>query len=58
MLEAEPEVRVGLNGSDAEEHGFAPGDLLRAATPRGAVKARLRIGGIRPGADGPGSSRR
>ncbi|HYF74854.1 MAG TPA: nitrate reductase [Nocardioides sp.] len=46
---AAPEVWVEGSGADATEHGWEEGDLLHVTTPRGAVTARLRISGIRPG---------
>ncbi|MDT0277995.1 molybdopterin oxidoreductase family protein [Blastococcus goldschmidtiae] len=47
---AAPEVWVEMSASDASDRGFAEGDLLEVSTPRGRVRARLRISGIRPGA--------
>ncbi|MBZ5735528.1 molybdopterin-dependent oxidoreductase [Nocardioides sp. TRM66260-LWL] len=47
---AAPEVWVEASADDARAEGWAEGDLLRVATPRGSVLARLRVGGIRPGA--------
>ncbi|MGY1638533.1 molybdopterin oxidoreductase family protein [Geodermatophilus sp. SYSU D00742] len=46
---AAPEVWVELSASDAADRGWAEGDLLEVATPRGRVEGRLRISGIRPG---------
>ncbi|MGY1746574.1 molybdopterin oxidoreductase family protein [Blastococcus sp. SYSU D00695] len=46
---AAPEVWVELSASDAADRGWAEGDLLEVSTPRGRVKAALRISGIRPG---------
>ncbi|WP_100498386.1 molybdopterin oxidoreductase family protein [Geodermatophilus chilensis] len=46
---AAPEVWVEMSASDAADRGFAEGDLLEVATPRGRVRARLRVSGIRPG---------
>ena len=46
---AAPEVWVEMALSDADEAGYTEGDLLEVRTPRGAVQARLRISGIRPG---------
>lgn len=49
LQEAAPEVWVEASQEDAERHGWSEGDLLRITTPRGAVQARLRVSGIRPG---------
>jgi anaerobic selenocysteine-containing dehydrogenase len=38
-----------MAASDATDRGWAEGDLLEVATPRGRVSGRLRISGIRPG---------
>ncbi|PWU55048.1 nitrate reductase [Micromonospora sp. S4605] len=46
---AAPEVWVELNPADAERLGIAEGDLVGIASPRGAVQARARLCGIRPG---------
>jgi anaerobic selenocysteine-containing dehydrogenase len=46
---AAPEVWVEMSASDAGDRGWAEGDLLEVATPRGRVEGRLRISGIRPG---------
>lgn len=46
---AAPEVWVELSAADARAAGYAEGDLLEVATPRGRVHARLRVSGIRPG---------
>jgi anaerobic selenocysteine-containing dehydrogenase len=46
---AAPEVWVEMSASDAADRGFTEGDLLQIRTPRGVVRARLRISGIRPG---------
>lgn len=46
---AAPEVWVEMSASDAADRKFAEGDLLEVSTPRGRVRARLRISGIRPG---------
>ncbi|PPK66641.1 molybdopterin dinucleotide binding protein [Actinokineospora auranticolor] len=39
------EVAVG----DAREHDLAEGDLVEIRSPRGAIRAKARIGGIRQG---------
>jgi anaerobic selenocysteine-containing dehydrogenase len=46
---AAPEVWVEVAESDARRAGIAEGDLVEAASARGAVRARARISGIRPG---------
>ena len=46
---AAPEVWVEVSAADCEAQGWQEGDLLRISTPRGAVEARLRVGGIRKG---------
>jgi anaerobic selenocysteine-containing dehydrogenase len=49
LRDAAPEVWVEMSASDAADRSFAEGDLLEVTTPRGRVRARLRISGIRPG---------
>jgi anaerobic selenocysteine-containing dehydrogenase len=46
---AAPDVWVEMSASDAADRGLGEGDLLEVSTPRGRVRARLRISGIRPG---------
>jgi anaerobic selenocysteine-containing dehydrogenase len=46
---AAPDVWVELSSADAERLGLDEGDLLEVRTPRGSVRARLRISGIRDG---------
>ncbi|RZU31931.1 molybdopterin oxidoreductase family protein [Blastococcus saxobsidens] len=46
---AAPEVWVEMSASDAADRGFVEGDLLEVTTPRGRVRAKVRISGIRPG---------
>ncbi|SCF47021.1 molybdopterin oxidoreductase family protein [Micromonospora mirobrigensis] len=46
---AAPEVWVELNPADAGPLGVAEGDLVRIESPRGTVRARARICGVRPG---------
>ncbi|HEX8067853.1 MAG TPA: nitrate reductase [Thermoleophilaceae bacterium] len=46
---AAPEVWAELSESDAAELDVTEGDLVEVATPRGAIRARARIGGVRPG---------
>ena len=49
LQKAAPEVWVEMSASDAADRGFGEGDLLEVTTPRGLVRAALRISGIRPG---------
>jgi len=46
---AAPEVWVEMSVGDAGRLGVGEGDLLEVSTPRGSVRARLRISGIRDG---------
>jgi anaerobic selenocysteine-containing dehydrogenase len=46
---AAPESWVEMSASDAADRGLDEGDLLDVHTPRGQVRAHLRISGIRPG---------
>jgi anaerobic selenocysteine-containing dehydrogenase len=46
---AAPEVWVEMSAADARRHGLAEGAPAEITTPRGAVRARVRIGGIREG---------
>ncbi|MGV9943213.1 molybdopterin oxidoreductase family protein [Streptomyces sp. NPDC003401] len=46
---AAPDVWVEASESDAALLGLAEGDLVEVATPRGALRGRLRVTGIRPG---------
>jgi anaerobic selenocysteine-containing dehydrogenase len=46
---AAPEVWVEMSASDAEREGLADGDLVVVRTPRGRVRAAMRVTGIRPG---------
>jgi anaerobic selenocysteine-containing dehydrogenase len=46
---AAPESWVELSAADAAAAGVAEGDLLQVSTPRGSVRARARISGIRDG---------
>lgn len=46
---AAPEVWVEVSPSDAREAGIGEGDPVEVASPRGVVRARARISGIRPG---------
>jgi anaerobic selenocysteine-containing dehydrogenase len=49
LNEAAPEVWVEVNPEDAGRVGVVEGDLARVESARGAVQARVRICGIRPG---------
>ncbi|MFE0251344.1 molybdopterin oxidoreductase family protein [Streptomyces sp. NPDC059010] len=46
---AAPEMWVELSAREARRHGVAEGDLVEVASPRGSVRGRLRITGIRDG---------
>jgi len=46
---AAPDVWVECSPADAQRLGLTEGDLAEVATARGAVRARVRVGGIRDG---------
>jgi anaerobic selenocysteine-containing dehydrogenase len=46
---AAPEVWVELSRDDARALGVTDGDIVRVRSPRGAIEAPARIGGIRSG---------
>jgi anaerobic selenocysteine-containing dehydrogenase len=46
---AAPDVWVELSAADAEARGLGEGDLAEITSPRGAVRARVRVTGMRPG---------
>lgn len=46
---AAPEVWVELSAGEALRYGVAEGDLVEVTSPRGSVRGRLRITGIRDG---------
>ncbi|WP_328429566.1 molybdopterin oxidoreductase family protein [Streptomyces sp. NBC_00443] len=46
---AAPEVWVELSAGEALRHGVEEGDLVEVTNPRGSVRGRLRITGIRDG---------
>ncbi|MFG2282800.1 molybdopterin oxidoreductase family protein [Streptomyces asoensis] len=46
---AAPDVWVEVSSHDAAERDLAEGDLVEVSTPRGALRARVRVTGIRPG---------
>ncbi|WP_369212393.1 molybdopterin oxidoreductase family protein [Streptomyces flavofungini] len=49
LNDAAPDVWVEASAADADALGCREGDLMEIATPRGSLRARLRITGIRPG---------
>jgi anaerobic selenocysteine-containing dehydrogenase len=49
LRDAAPEVWVECSAGDARRLGLTEGDLTEVATPRGRLRARLRISGIRDG---------
>ncbi|SHJ75360.1 Molydopterin dinucleotide binding domain-containing protein [Nocardiopsis flavescens] len=49
LQRAAPEVWVEVSASDAREAGIAEGDPVEVRSARGAVVARARVSGIRPG---------
>lgn len=46
---AAPDVWIELSSVDAQAHAVAEGDLVEVVAPRGRIRARARITGIRPG---------
>ena len=46
---AAPDVWVEMSAQDASDYGITEGDLAEVATPRGSVRAKVRISGIRTG---------
>jgi len=46
---AAPEVWAELSKSDAHEIGVGEGEWVEVTTPRGSVRAPVRITGVRPG---------
>lgn len=46
---AAPDVWVELSAADAAAGEIHEGDLVRIASPRGAIEAPVRVSGIRPG---------
>jgi predicted molibdopterin-dependent oxidoreductase YjgC len=46
---AAPEVWVEVSAAEALRHDVAEGDLVEVTSPRGSVRGRLRITGIRDG---------
>ncbi|ROS44586.1 molybdopterin oxidoreductase family protein [Amycolatopsis thermoflava] len=49
LRDAAPEVWLEMSEQDAKAHDLSEGDLAEITTPRGAVRARVRIRGIRDG---------
>ncbi|MFC8192126.1 molybdopterin oxidoreductase family protein [Cellulomonas sp. NPDC057328] len=49
LAAAAPDVWVEVSEHDADAFGLAEGDLAEVSTPRGSVRARVRVSGIRPG---------
>jgi anaerobic selenocysteine-containing dehydrogenase len=46
---AAPDVWVELAAADAERLGLAEGELAEVASPRGSIRARVRVNGMREG---------
>jgi anaerobic selenocysteine-containing dehydrogenase len=46
---AAPQVWVEVSAYDAEQQGLGEGDLVQISTPRGALRAQVRVSGIRRG---------
>ncbi|MEU8180703.1 molybdopterin-dependent oxidoreductase [Micromonospora sp. NPDC049044] len=49
LNQAAPDVWVELNPADGDRLGIAEGDLVGVSSARGAIQARARLCGIRPG---------
>lgn len=49
LRDAAPDVWVEMSAADAERLGFRDGDMAEISTVRGAVRARVRLGGVRDG---------
>jgi anaerobic selenocysteine-containing dehydrogenase len=49
LQRAAPDVWVEASADDADAQGWSEGDLLEIVTPRGEVRAPLRVTGVRPG---------
>jgi anaerobic selenocysteine-containing dehydrogenase len=49
LRDAAPEPWVEMSEADATRSGLADGDLAEITTARGAVRARVRVGGVRDG---------
>ncbi|MGW6785715.1 molybdopterin oxidoreductase family protein [Streptomyces sp. NPDC054987] len=46
---AAPDVWVEISAADAAAQGLGEGDLVDVTSPRGSLRGRLRVTGIRPG---------
>jgi anaerobic selenocysteine-containing dehydrogenase len=46
---AAPDVWAELSAADAEARGLAEGDMVEVRSPRGTIRAPLRITGVREG---------
>jgi len=46
---AAPQVWVEMSVKDAAAHGVSEGDVVEVSSPRGAIRAEVRISGIREG---------
>ncbi|WP_241474815.1 molybdopterin oxidoreductase family protein [Nocardiopsis xinjiangensis] len=49
LQRAAPEVWVEVSPSDAQEAGLSEGDPVEVSSPRGTIRARTRVSGIRAG---------
>ncbi|MYV98480.1 nitrate reductase [Streptomyces sp. SID3343] len=49
LCDAAPDVWVECSAGDAAAEGLGEGDEVEVSTPRGSVRARLRVSGIRDG---------
>ncbi|WP_327425408.1 nitrate reductase [Streptomyces sp. NBC_01707] len=49
LNEAAPDVWVEISEADAAAQDLSEGDLVEVRSPRGALRARLRLTGLRPG---------
>jgi anaerobic selenocysteine-containing dehydrogenase len=49
LQEAAPDVWVELSSTDAAERDLGEGDVAEISSPRGAIRARVRVTALRPG---------
>ncbi|WP_031087260.1 molybdopterin oxidoreductase family protein [Streptomyces sp. NRRL WC-3549] len=49
LNDAAPDVWVEIGAADATARDLAEGDLVEVRSPRGALRGRLRVTGLRPG---------
>lgn len=49
LQQAAPEVWVEMSADDAQRAGISEGDLAEISSPRGMIRAKVRISGIRNG---------